>query len=274
MLWQRVATAAVLIPIVVAGILLLDTATLAVALAAALLIGAQEMAALANVRRPLGQLGFVAAVALSFWVCWQFLLPGHLPPVQWVMVAWWVLITLALVFRRSRLSRIDTPRPAVLLLGGLVLAAAWLSIVALHAAGDHGPRLVLVLFGLIWLADSGAYFAGRAFGKRRLSPHVSPGKTWAGVGGALVATVFGVWLLIALQWIDGAGLLPWVLLGVAVTLVSIGGDLWESRLKREAGIKDSGRLLPGHGGMLDRIDSLLAAAPLYGLGLGLIGVTT
>lgn len=274
MLWQRVLTASVLMPLVVAGILLLDTAALAVVLAVAFLVGAHEMSALANVRQPLGRLGFVLVVAVSFWLCWQFLLPTHVPPVQWVMGAWWVLITLALITRRSPLSRIDSLRPVVLLLGGLVLVTAWLSIVALHGAGDRGPRLVLVLFGLIWLADSGAYFAGRAFGTHKLSPYVSPGKTWAGVGGALVATVLGVWLLIALRWIDGAGLLPWVLLGVAVTLVSIGGDLWESRLKREAGLKDSGRLLPGHGGMLDRIDSLLAAAPTFGLGLGLIGVTS
>lgn len=273
MLWQRVLTAAILIPLVVAGILLLDTALLAIALAGAFLIGAQEMADLAQVRGLLGQFGFVVTLAVVFWLCWQLLLPKHVASVQWVMAAWWVLTTLMLVFRRSGLARVNTLRPAVLLLGGLVLITAWLSIVALHGAGQRGPQWVLVLFGLIWLADSGAYFAGRAFGKRKLSPQVSPGKTWAGVAGALVTTAIGVFLLNTLGWLDGAGLLPWVLLGVAVTLLSIGGDLWESRLKREAGVKDSGSLLPGHGGVLDRIDSLLAAAPAFGLGLGLIGVT-
>jgi phosphatidate cytidylyltransferase len=144
--------------------------------------------------------------------------------------------------------------------------------VALHGLGDTGPYFVLALFVIIWLADSGAYFAGRAFGRHKLSPHVSPGKTWAGVGGAVLATLTAAVLLVWGGASSGAGLAGLLLLAVVVTLVSIGGDLWESRLKREAGMKDSGSLLPGHGGMLDRIDSLLAAAPVFGLGVHLVGV--
>jgi len=152
-----------------------------------------------------------------------------------------------------------------------VLLTAWVSIVSLHRSGSQGPVLVLYLFVLIWVADSGAYFAGRAFGRRKLSPFVSPGKTWAGVAGAVSGAVVSA---VVLSASGVAGPLPLgALLGVSVvvTLISIGGDLWESRLKREAGVKDSGTLLPGHGGMLDRIDSLLAAAPVFAFGLGLIG---
>lgn len=272
MLWQRVLTAALLMPLVIAAILFLDSAYFAVVLAMFLLVAAQEMARLANFHSASAQGAFVLTVALVLALCWYVLMPDYVGTVQWVMTLWWLVITVALVFRRSSLSRVDARRPVILLLGLLILASAWLSIVALHGAGESGPYLVLLLFALIWLADSGAYFAGRAFGGRKLSPHVSPGKTWAGVGGAVVAVIVGAAGLAAMGWPQGIDMLSLVLLGVIVTLVSIGGDLWESRLKREAGMKDSGNLLPGHGGMLDRIDSLLAAAPVFGLGLGLAGV--
>jgi phosphatidate cytidylyltransferase len=271
MLWQRVITALVLMPLIIAAILLLDSHVLAIVLGAALLVAAHEMARLANLRSIAAQLAFVAAVALSFALTWYLLFPDHLVSLQWAMSAWWLVITLALVFRRTDLPRVDGQRPGVLLLGALILVSAWLSVLGVHAAGDTGPYFVLLLFGLIWLADSGAYFAGRAFGTRKLSPHVSPGKTWAGVVGAVVAVAVGVGVLAMLGWPQDTQWLPFAALGILVTLVSIGGDLWESRLKREAGLKDSGSLLPGHGGMLDRIDSLLAAAPVFGLGLGLSG---
>jgi len=273
MLWQRVITAAVLMPLIIAAILLLDSRVLALLLGGLLLIAAHELARLANLRSSAGQLAFVAAVALSFALGWTFLFPDRVASMQWAMSAWWVVITVALVFRRTGLPKIDSHRPAVLLLGALILVSAWLSVIAVHAAGDSGPYYVLLLFALIWLADSGAYFAGRAFGTRKLSPHVSPGKTWAGVAGALVAVVAGLWVLAMVDWPRDTRWLAFAVLGILVTLVSVGGDLWESRLKREAGMKDSGRLLPGHGGMLDRIDSLLAAAPVFALGLGFSGVT-
>jgi phosphatidate cytidylyltransferase len=141
----------------------------------------------------------------------------------------------------------------------------------LHAGGSQGPALVLYLFVLIWVADSGAYFAGRAFGRHKLSPFVSPGKTWEGVGGAVLGVVTAAAAVALSGRIGGVQTISMVLLSMFVTLISIGGDLWESRLKREAGVKDSGTLLPGHGGMLDRIDSLLAAAPVFALGIAMLG---
>lgn len=152
-------------------------------------------------------------------------------------------------------------------LGVALLAAAWVAALQLYRDG------VLMLFSaaaVVWIADIAAYFAGRAFGKRKLAPHISPGKTWAGVGGAMIAVLavalllaaaapqlalFSTWLLQTLP--PGIALLALALL-VALSIV---GDLFESLLKRQAGVKDSGRLLPGHGGVLDRIDALLPALP-------------
>ena len=271
MLWQRVLTALALIPLVVAGILMLDTVALALILGAIVLLGSYELGHLANLGNNGALLAFVAAVGIALWGAWRFLIPAHLVSVQWIMCIWWVVITASLVMRRRELVRVDGRRPAILLLGALVLVAAWSSVVGLHASGAGGPTLVLFLFVLIWMADSGAYFAGRAFGKTKLSPLVSPGKTWAGAIGALAGAVVSALVLLVGGWAGNASLLPLVTLSLLVTAVSIGGDLWESRLKREAGVKDSGTLLPGHGGVLDRVDSLLAAAPVFALGAGLIG---
>ena len=274
MLWQRILTALVLMPLVVAGILYLDTTVLALLLALALLLGAHEMARLANLRQPPMVIGFAVVVALMMWLMWEHLVRDHLVPVQWLMSAWWLVITVMLIARRGNLVRIKTGRPAILALGGLVLLTAWLSIVTLHASGSDGPVWALFLFVLIWVADSGAYFAGRAFGRRKLAPVVSPGKTWAGAIGAFVGAALCAVFLALGDWVEVPSPLTLTVLAMIVTLVSIGGDLWVSRLKREAGVKDSGQLLPGHGGILDRIDSLLAAAPVYALGLGLAGVSS
>ena len=153
------------------------------------------------------------------------------------------------------------------LLGVLALVLPWLAVVILHGSGEQGPIWVLVMMIVIWTADSTAYFAGRRWGRRKLAPAVSPGKTWEGLWGALVVVSLG---LCGLAWWLGEGLvtgLSLLLLGLIVTLASVLGDLFESVLKRTRGVKDSGNLLPGHGGMLDRIDGFTAAAPLFTLGI-------
>jgi len=272
MLWQRLLTALVLVPLVVAGILYLDNGALAVVLGVVVLLGAYEMARLANLQNVVAQGGFILVVAVTLWLAWRYLQPAYLEYLQWIMATWWVLMTVALVIRRSELPQVHGSRPTILMLGGLVLVTAWASIVDLHATGERGPLMMLFLFVLIWVADSGAYFAGRAFGRRKLSPFVSPGKTWAGAGGAAAGAVLSALFLVAGAAAGDASLPGLIGLSILVTAVSIGGDLWESRLKREAGVKDSGNLLPGHGGILDRVDSLLAAAPVFALGAGLAGL--
>jgi phosphatidate cytidylyltransferase len=131
--------------------------------------------------------------------------------------------------------------------------------------------MLMYLLTLVWLADIGAYFSGRKFGRRKLAPTISPGKTWEGVYGGVGANL--VWMLLIYWLTDGfeIGLSQFLLIGVATVLISVVGDLFESILKREAGVKDSGKLLPGHGGILDRIDSMIAASPVFVSGLLLAG---
>ena len=156
-------------------------------------------------------------------------------------------------------------RSVSLVVGAITLTGAWIALVEVH-----GDRRMLVLWLLlqVWAADIGAYFAGRAFGRRKLAPHVSPGKTWEGLaGGLLMAWVVALtWALLdpdlVMRW---HGLTTVVAVSGLIVIVSVVGDLGESLKKRVAGVKDSGHLFPGHGGVLDRIDSILAAAPAFAL---------
>jgi phosphatidate cytidylyltransferase len=270
MLRWRVLTALVLVPLVVAGILWLDTPVFAVLSAGLLIPAALELARLANLSSVAARAGVAVALPVLLGAAWWGM-EDWIVPVQWAMTAWWVAVTAGLLMRRTALAPVAGPRPWMPVAGLVVLAAAWSSIVALHGAGPQGAHWVLALFCLIWLADTGAYFAGRALGRRKLAPHVSPGKTWAGVVGALVVVVLAAAAVALSGLLGDVAMLPLVGLAALVTVIAVGGDLWESRLKREAGLKDSGQLLPGHGGMLDRIDSLLSAAPVFGLGVRLIG---
>jgi len=189
--------------------------------------------------------------------------PVHLLVLLFAVV-WWLLIVLALPFYRSGIDG-RGPRPKLLTVAAvLTLVPAGMAIVWLHALA---PWLVVYLIVLVGFADTGAYFAGKAFGRNALAPHISPGKTREGLLGGLGA-VFALAVLVAGTW----GLAPmdalvFVLLSILIALVSVVGDLFESILKRQAGAKDSGSLLPGHGGILDRIDSLIAAAPIFLAGL-------
>ena len=164
--------------------------------------------------------------------------------------------------------------------GWLVLFPTWAALLLLHA---QGPWLVLTFMAMVWVADIGAYFAGKRFGQTRLAPAISPGKTWEGVVGGLIGVMayFFVWLLVLKQIGDAVWARDLVrygawmpLLFLALAAVSVLGDLFESWMKRGAGLKDSSNLLPGHGGILDRIDALTAALPLAGLFLYVIPKVT
>jgi phosphatidate cytidylyltransferase len=160
---------------------------------------------------------------------------------------------------------IDIPRAYTLISGLIVLPIGWWLVTGLLSG--RGPWWVLLLFGIVAAADIGAFFSGRAFGRVRLAPAVSPGKTWEGViGGLLSSALVGAAAGYMLNW----SLLSMALLAVAIGAISVIGDLTISMLKRTAGLKDSGRIFPGHGGVLDRVDSLLAALPVYLLGLGVV----
>ncbi|MDN3521351.1 phosphatidate cytidylyltransferase [Halomonas ramblicola] len=260
MLRQRIITAAWLAPLMLAGLFGLQGAPFALFTAAIVLLAGWEWTNLAGVRGQAERLALVAALGallLALWLGGAALAAWPL----WLGAAGWALNLYWVVHYPERLEQWRAPARR-LAMGLWVLLPAW---VGLNLLRDTGAVWLLFVLLLVWCADIGAYFAGRAFGKRKLAPEVSPGKSWEGVLGGLAATavlavVFAAWQGLGI----GAGLVL-VLATLAVTLVSVLGDLLESMLKRHRGIKDSSQLLPGHGGVLDRIDSLTAALPLFAL---------
>ena len=260
MLRARVFSAVVGIGAVLLVVFALDSRGFAVAAALVMVAGAWEWAALLGWRGT-ARVGYLAWILAGIGGAGWLLTQGRGLPLFVAAALWWVA---ALVL----LARWDPQRPVgrwtLALAGFLGLVPAWAALVWLHLLG---PMWLLYLFGLVWVADSAAYFIGRSFGRRRLAPALSPGKTLEGLWGALavVAAYAGLvawWLRFGA--VDGV---YFVLLGLLAAMVSVEGDLVESMLKRRSGAKDSGRLIPGHGGALDRIDSLLAAAPVFVLGL-------
>lgn len=157
-----------------------------------------------------------------------------------------------------------------LLVGAIVLLPTWLAMVQLRTLGPWG---LLGVFAVVWMADIAAYFSGRAFGRRKMAPTISPGKTWAGAYGAVAGVVlYGLAVRFGAQ-LSAPSLPLWILALLFVTAISIIGDLFESLLKRKAGIKDSSNVLPGHGGVLDRIDSLTSTLPVVALLLSLYPIS-
>ncbi len=265
MLKTRVITALILVGLLIAA-LYIGRATFVLA-AAVLFAGAVfEWQRLAGLPRALCVASAVAVVGVlvTIELLGRSPVGAALTLVSAGAVTVWA--TLLAVLLRAEHGGIRVGRPVIAMLGFTLLPAAWMALLYLHQRG------VLVLFSamaIVWVADIAAYFAGRAFGKTKLAPHISPGKTWAGVGGALVG-VLGlgtIAYLMAPQLPLFSNVLfkhsfPLALVVLAVLVaVSIVGDLFESLLKRQAGMKDSGHLLPGHGGVLDRIDALLPVLP-------------
>lgn len=263
---QRTLTALLVAPLPVMAVLLLPTPYLALCLGLVLIPAAWEWSAMTGIVSHAGRLTYVATVVLCLLILWQ-------PPLrQWYMhmiaaaVVFWSAVAF-LLFRLRTVERKSGPDPMMSAVGLVVLMGPWLAIVHLHAHSSAGPYQVLFLLVLIWVADTLAYFTGRRWGRKKLAPLLSPGKTRAGVYGALAgAGLCGVLLGWSLGLPPGYMVLL-VALCILAALVSMIGDLFESLVKRSRDLKDSGHLLPGHGGVLDRIDSLTAAAPLFTLGI-------
>ena len=151
---------------------------------------------------------------------------------------------------------------AGLLAGVVVLFPTWLALVQLRVAG---PGVLLALLAVVWMADVAAYFSGKAFGRHKLAPSISPGKTWEGaIGAGVGVALYGLAVRAGVAY-EPVAVHFWILGLLTVTAISIVGDLFESMLKRQAGIKDSSNVLPGHGGVLDRIDSLTSTLPVVTL---------
>ncbi|ADC62971.1 phosphatidate cytidylyltransferase [Allochromatium vinosum] len=262
---RRAQTVLWLAPLVVGAVLLLPTWAFALFLGAAMLIAAWEWCGLAGIGGQAARrfyLAFIAATLASLWH-WS---EASWSPLLLASLIWWLAQSL-IIPRIQRIEPVDGPRPMLLITGLLILTSTWVALLSLHRIAELGPGLVLSLLILMAMADSAAYFVGRRWGRTKLAPAVSPGKTRAGAYGALAGAAF-VGLLIA-GWLGLAplGVLAIAMLCILVAMLSIIGDLYESLLKRRRQLKDSSQLLPGHGGLLDRIDSLTAAAPLYALGM-------
>ena len=214
-------------------------------------------------RNPAAIIAYLAITAAL-----AFAAVNYVPDIVWFATGciWWALVTVRVL--RGHASTLLHQRVSYgwLAAGLVTLLPAYSAIVYLHGGDESGAVFLLYALSIVWVADIGAYFTGRRWGRRKLAPQISPGKTWEGALGALsLVAMYGVaggwWFTASLT--DGAVLLVVVL---AAGSVSIVGDLFESLLKRAAQRKDSGRLLPGHGGVLDRIDSLTAAMPVFAFG--------
>ena len=272
MLRTRILTALVLALLVLAALFLLPPRGFGVAMLAVTLGAAHEWTRLAKFP-PRTQWAFVIVIlivgaGLIFVPASGF---EHGWPVAIVLAGcgagalfWLVVAPLWIKLRWP-----TTGQLAMVLSGWIVLIGAWMSLVELQS---RSPRLLLAAMAIVWIADTAAYFSGRAFGRRKLAPQISPGKTWEGVHGGLAAVA--VYALCLLPFAREAGFAPalgvvavaaWLAFVLLMAATSVIGDLFESLMKRHAGVKDSGKLLPGHGGVLDRTDALLAAMPLAAL---------
>ncbi len=264
---QRVLTALVLVPLLLAGIFLLPNAFWALLMCGPIALAALEWSRLAGYRRRGSRLFTVIVTA----TCLGFIVLGASAPplpagaagaaefIYVLALLFWAIAVPAWLYFKWIVSQPLT----LALTGWIVLVPAWLAIVALQKSAG----LLIIVLLTVWIADIAAYFSGRRFGRRKLAPQISPGKTWEGVFGAVAAVlIFGFIASFVLK--SPANLYDRIVTMIfvfALTVLGIVGDLFESWMKRGAGAKDSGSLLPGHGGVLDRIDSLTAALPFAAL---------
>lgn len=273
MLKQRLITAAILIPIVVFAILKLPTNILQWCIAGITILAAWEWFSIIGLQvisqRSVSFITMFVA-ALCVWL--------YLPPEIVLLIASIVWLTAAALIIRYAHSALSEKMAGLfankvfgLLVVIMVLIPFWISAMVLHQSSSLGPQQLLYVMVTVWLADTGGYFAGKRWGKQHLAKVISPNKTWQGVYGALALA--GIWAIIAfLVGIHGdLSFFTWMILTFVTVMFSIAGDLFESLFKRSHQVKDSGNLLPGHGGILDRIDSLLAATPVFVAGLAVLG---
>jgi phosphatidate cytidylyltransferase len=269
MLRTRVITALVLLGLLLPGLFYLSQAHWALLIAAVVGVGAWEWGALLRwneiQRRLLGLvfaltcagISLLAPEAMGVNAVGDFASPWVIAVYSVSAAFWCFLIPLWLRARWALGSG-----AVGLITGVIVLFPTWLALVQLRIPG---PGILLALFAVVWMADVAAYFSGKKFGKHKLAPSISPGKTWEGAIGAVVGVIiYGLSVRLATDYAP-LGLPLWVLALIAITAISIIGDLYESMLKRQAVIKDSSNILPGHGGVLDRIDSLTSTMPIIAL---------
>lgn len=300
MLKQRIITAAILATVVVSAVLMLPSDYFSLLIAMIVLIGAWEWLNLIDITSSAKRGIFMGTLvfAMLFIHLWTYILEALVPTMdylaetykfqiedirkqsgilEWLVipaVLFWLLVMMLIRQTPQQLLSLQLRSRYKALIGWCVLLASWMFLSRLRTF--YGSEMALYLLVLIWTADIAAYFSGKKWGKNKLAPDISPGKTVEGVYGALVsAAVCAIILCIGLSIVYGKPVTLMVasdliLLSVITVQISVYGDLFFSLVKRQRGVKDSGNLLPGHGGVLDRIDSLIAAAPVFYAGIYLI----
>jgi phosphatidate cytidylyltransferase len=266
-LMQRIVTAVVLLAVLLTVFFVLPRPAAVGVLGSFIIVAAWEWSGFLALdtffRRAVYVVLIVALMALSIWIFPQRM---SVLPLLLVGLLWW-FCAFVLVLRYP----IAIGRDIGAICGVLVIIPAWAALVVLLESGDDGPKYVLLVLSIVWAADIGAYFFGRRLGRTKLAPSLSPGKTWEGVIGGLFAATGAA--LVGAWWLELSAVFL-VPMALSVAAISVVGDLTVSMFKRNAGLKDSGSLFPGHGGVLDRVDSVTAAVPLFALEatwIGLIG---
>jgi phosphatidate cytidylyltransferase len=286
MILQRILTALVLATIAITAIFVLPSLYFYLFIAIIVLIAAWEWAGLSEIHTVSGKLGFmflfiVPMLGVVFWTqlleLFSVLLewPGikdYSGALEWLVIGpvlFWVMMMVLIRKVPNELLKLELSKRYKIFIGWFVLFSAWMFLTKLRAF--YGPEAVMYFLILIWAADIAAYFSGKKFGKDKLSPVISPGKTVQGMYGAILSAMVCAVLLALYYGYPFMIATDFGMLSILTVLISIYGDLFFSLVKRQNGVKDSGSLLPGHGGVLDRIDSVIAAAPFYYAGVILIG---
>lgn len=273
---QRLITALILAPLMIGGIFFLPIEQFAYFIGFIVTVAAWEWANLSGYCSSVVRIGYAGSVAASIFLVAYFM--GQHAELSSIILAigaiWWFVACL-LVVQYPKKVALWQAKPVRALLGFLVLLPMWVGFMTLKSQ-EHSSLIIVYVMLLIWGADTGAYFAGKTWGKSKLAPNVSPGKSWAGFWGGLATTglIAIIFSLLVNQWLRPVTMDDFLLLA-AITFItaimSVMGDLVESMMKRHRGIKDSSQLLPGHGGVLDRIDSMAAAVPVFAFLMILFG---
>ncbi len=260
MLRTRIITAVISLAILGAVLFVVPANIAKSVIGLVVLAGAWEWSGFLGLESAIVRFAYVAAVAALI-AAMVFVVPEYSNLLLQIACAWWFV-----AFIWTFLFPTPIPKALRWICGVLVLLPLFVALLFLYSLS---PQLLLFALLIVWAADVGAYFAGKQFGRVKLAPGISPGKTWEGVFGGFVMVV-----LLTLVWAHFAEMQLAILLPfcLAVAAISVVGDLTVSMFKRTAGVKDSGRLFPGHGGVLDRVDSVAAAAPLFALGLTWLGL--
>lgn len=273
---QRVITALILAPLMIGGIFFLPIEQFAYFIGFIITVAAWEWANLSGYTSPAIRFVYAGLVAAAVFVTAYFI--NSYPELHSVILAvgafWW-LIACFLVMQYPKKVSLWQAKPVRALLGFFVLIPMWVGFMTLKSQ-EHSSLIIVYVMLLIWGADTGAYFAGKAWGKAKLAPNVSPGKSWAGFWGGLATTglIAIVFSLSVNKWLSPMSVDDFTLLAIITfitAIISVMGDLVESMMKRHRGIKDSSQLLPGHGGVLDRIDSMASAVPVFAFFMLLFG---